>query len=93
MISYKLSPDNPNYSSHLYPDINPFEADNPLIFQDEKNKIQAYYNSKRKTWIAEFSHTHFRTPRSIATLIATTCILVLTTLQTIYIKESYFKGN
>ncbi|PIN16939.1 hypothetical protein CDL12_10409 [Handroanthus impetiginosus] len=75
----------------VYQDINTYGADNPFIFEDVKNKIQEHYNSQRKTLIAEFIHTHFRTPWSIAASFGAICILVLTILQTVYTMKSYFK--
>ncbi|KAL0456093.1 UNVERIFIED_CONTAM: hypothetical protein Slati_0948500 [Sesamum latifolium] len=36
----------------VYKDINTYGANNPLIFRNVKDKIQAHHNSKMKTWIA-----------------------------------------
>ncbi|KAI3448830.1 hypothetical protein Pfo_005495 [Paulownia fortunei] len=69
---------------NVYKDINTYGANNPHIFQDVKDKIQAHYNSKTKTWIAELIHTHFRTPWTLITLLAAMVLLALTAVQVHY---------
>ncbi|PIN14763.1 hypothetical protein CDL12_12605 [Handroanthus impetiginosus] len=68
----------------MYQDFDTHEADNPSIYKDVKDRIQAHYNSKTKTWKAELIHTYFRNPWTFITLLVATCLLVLTALQTVY---------
>ncbi|PIN14762.1 hypothetical protein CDL12_12606 [Handroanthus impetiginosus] len=68
----------------LYQDINTFGVDNSSIFYEVSHKIQAHCNGKAKRWIPELINTYFRSPWSFIALLATTYLLVLTTLQTIY---------
>ncbi|PIN16410.1 hypothetical protein CDL12_10937 [Handroanthus impetiginosus] len=68
----------------MYQDLNTHEADNPAIYEDVKDGIQEHCNSKAKTWMTELIHTYIRSPWALITLLATTCLLVLTILQTVY---------
>ncbi|KAI3448831.1 hypothetical protein Pfo_005496 [Paulownia fortunei] len=69
---------------NVYKDINTYGAYNPQIFHVVKEKIQAHYNSKPKTWIAELIHTHFRTPWTIIALLAAMTLLALASVQVHY---------
>ncbi|PIN16934.1 hypothetical protein CDL12_10404 [Handroanthus impetiginosus] len=85
MICYELDPETMSEGSDeeivkMYQDLNTQGADNPLVYRNVKDMIQAQCNSKTKTWMAELIHTYFRSPWTFITLLATTCLLVLTTL-------------
>ncbi|PIN17301.1 hypothetical protein CDL12_10037 [Handroanthus impetiginosus] len=43
----------------MYQDFDTQGVDNPGIYKDVKNRIQAHYNSKIKTWKAKLIHTYF----------------------------------
>ncbi|PIN17305.1 hypothetical protein CDL12_10041 [Handroanthus impetiginosus] len=43
----------------MYQDFDTHGADNPGIYKDVKNRIQAHYNSKIKTWKVKLIHTYF----------------------------------
>ncbi|PIN10918.1 hypothetical protein CDL12_16488 [Handroanthus impetiginosus] len=43
----------------MYQDFDTHGVDNPGIYKDVKNRIQAHYNSKTKTWKAKLIHTFF----------------------------------
>ncbi|KAK4406304.1 hypothetical protein Sango_0636900 [Sesamum angolense] len=57
---------------------------NPPVFRDLQKKIQAHYNSKMKTWIAELIHTHFRTPWTVIGLLAAMSLLALASVNVYY---------
>ncbi|KAL0377203.1 UNVERIFIED_CONTAM: hypothetical protein Scaly_0837900 [Sesamum calycinum] len=57
---------------------------NPPVFHDLQKKIQAHYNSKMKTWIAELIHTHFRTPWTVIGLLAAMSLLALASVNVYY---------
>ncbi|KAL0349391.1 UNVERIFIED_CONTAM: hypothetical protein Sangu_1166900 [Sesamum angustifolium] len=57
---------------------------NPPVFHDLQKKIQAHYNSKMKTWIAELIHTHFRTPWTVIGLLAAMSLLALASINVYY---------
>ncbi|KAL0377210.1 UNVERIFIED_CONTAM: hypothetical protein Scaly_0838600 [Sesamum calycinum] len=61
----------------MYEKIDTHGADNPLIFGEVKDKIQAHYNNKMKMWIGEFIHTHFRTPWTVIGLVAAISLLAI----------------
>ncbi|KAL0413643.1 UNVERIFIED_CONTAM: hypothetical protein Sradi_1566000 [Sesamum radiatum] len=56
----------------------------PLVFHDLQEKIQAHYNSKMKTWIAELIHTHFRTPWTVIGLLAAMSLLAIASVNVYY---------
>ncbi|XP_031103154.1 UPF0481 protein At3g47200-like [Ipomoea triloba] len=68
----------------LFHGLNTHGLENPIIFRDVKHKILNYYNSKTKTWMAELTHTYFRTPWTAIAFFAATSLLVLTFLQTYF---------
>ncbi|PIN17302.1 hypothetical protein CDL12_10038 [Handroanthus impetiginosus] len=72
----------------MYHNFDTHGANNPSIYDEVKDSIQAHYDSKTKTWMAELIHTYFRSPWTFITLLAATCLLVLTILQTVYTMKS-----
>ncbi|XP_027151910.1 UPF0481 protein At3g47200-like [Coffea eugenioides] len=68
----------------VYKDINTYGVRNVTIFHDVKEKIQAHYNNKAKTWLAELFYTYFNSPWTAIALFAAAFLLVLTFLQTYY---------
>ncbi|KAL3533638.1 hypothetical protein ACH5RR_007159 [Cinchona calisaya] len=68
----------------VYKEINTHGVTNVGIFHDVKEEIQAHYNNKAKTWLAELFYTYFRSPWTALALFAATFLLVLTFLQTYY---------
>ncbi|XP_027157303.1 UPF0481 protein At3g47200-like isoform X1 [Coffea eugenioides] len=68
----------------VYKDINTYGVRNVTIFHGVKEKIQAHYNNKAKTWLAELFYTYFNSPWTAIALFAAAFLLVLTFLQTYY---------
>ncbi|PIN16937.1 hypothetical protein CDL12_10407 [Handroanthus impetiginosus] len=67
-----------------YQGINTLDIENTSIFYEVKHKIQAYRDRKARRWIGELVNIYFCSPWTFIALLATTYLLVLTTLQTIY---------
>ncbi|KAK4406312.1 hypothetical protein Sango_0637700 [Sesamum angolense] len=68
----------------VYKEIDTYGTDNPHIFCNVKDKIQAHYNSKMKTWTAELIHTHFRTPWTVIGLLAAIYLLAIASINVYY---------
>ncbi|KAK4424873.1 hypothetical protein Salat_1680900 [Sesamum alatum] len=64
---------------------------NPPVFHDLQEKIQAHYNSKMKTWIAELIHTHFRTPWTVIGLLAAISLLAIASVNVYF--SAHRKSN
>ncbi|XP_057802044.1 UPF0481 protein At3g47200-like [Salvia miltiorrhiza] len=69
---------------NIYKDINTHGANNPEIFRQVKDKIQAHYNSSIKTWMAELIHTNFRSPWTITAFLAAVVLLAISAGQLYY---------
>ncbi|KAG8363656.1 hypothetical protein BUALT_Bualt19G0045200 [Buddleja alternifolia] len=69
---------------NVYKEIHTFRVTNTQIFHDMKEKIQAHYNSNRKTWIAELIHIYFHSSWTVLTFLAAFTLLFLGSLQTYY---------
>ncbi|KAH6796504.1 hypothetical protein C2S52_021058 [Perilla frutescens var. hirtella] len=68
---------------NVYRNINTYGAEEPL-FEKVKDKIQAHYNSRSKTWMAELGHTNFRSPWTTTAFVAAAGLLAITAAQLYY---------
>nr|GMD39849.1 UPF0481 protein At3g47200-like [Ipomoea batatas] len=84
----------------LFHGLNTYDFDNPIILRDIKHKIlkgiefdsnllpaevaTSTYNSRIKTWMAEFAYTYFRSPWTAIALFAAAFLLALISLQTYF---------
>nr|GMD43002.1 UPF0481 protein At3g47200-like [Ipomoea batatas] len=66
----------------LFKELNTHGIDNPDIFSEVKQKIQKHYDSKAKTWMAQFVYTYLISPWSIIALLSAFLLLLLTFAQT-----------
>nr|GMD41822.1 UPF0481 protein At3g47200-like [Ipomoea batatas] len=66
----------------LFKGLNTHGIDNPNIFSEVKQKIQKHYDSKAKTWIAQFVYTYLISPWSFIALLSAFLLLLLTFAQT-----------
>lgn len=61
-----------------------FGLDNLDVFNEVRREIEEHCRSKAKTWVADLIHTRFRSPWTVAGLLAATFLLCLTFLQTYF---------
>ncbi|XP_019187875.1 PREDICTED: UPF0481 protein At3g47200-like [Ipomoea nil] len=66
----------------LFKGLNTHGIDNPDIFSEVKQKLQKHYDSRAKTWMAEFVYTYLISPWSIIALLSAFLLLLLTSAQT-----------
>lgn len=69
---------------NVFKDINTYGENNRLLFQHVKAQIQAHYNSRIKTWIAELIHTNFRSPWTVTAFLAAVALLAISAAQLYY---------
>ncbi|XAR68342.1 hypothetical protein NMG60_11003436 [Bertholletia excelsa] len=62
--------------------IYPITCDDP--YKDIREMIQKHYNSKAKTWIAEFIHNYFSSPWVIIAFLAAILVVGLSCIQTYF---------
>ncbi|GAB2279634.1 hypothetical protein Dimus_014278 [Dionaea muscipula] len=67
-----------------------FDNDNSSM-SELSEKINAYYEKKWNTWIADFSHKHLKNPWAIISLVAAVILLLLTFAQSFYAVYAYYK--
>ncbi|XP_052176586.1 UPF0481 protein At3g47200-like [Diospyros lotus] len=70
-------------AAELFNEIGRNLVSNPQAFGKVKESIYGYYSSRPSLWLAEWVHTHFRSPWALIAFIAAIFVLCLTVAQTV----------
>ncbi|KAL0377217.1 UNVERIFIED_CONTAM: hypothetical protein Scaly_0839300 [Sesamum calycinum] len=68
----------------VFRDINTYGDANRQIFREAKDKIEAHYNSRMKTWIGEVRDVHFRNPRTAIAWLAAISLIAIASASLYY---------